>query len=232
MGLALAAAVVCTGALAYWLLVTSEGVYLGRRVVIALYDRYAAMYDEIKGVMPHEDAHHLALPLLESVRDCTDPLVLDVATGTARLPLALLRQWEFAGKVIGLDLSAGMLSVARRRTLRQQDRIGLVRQDATILPFASRRFGAVTCLEAFEFLPDQRRALGEMVRVLKPGGMLLLTNRIGVDAWFLPGRSLTSARMEEILRALGLVDVGTRRWQVHYDLVQGVKPALGSEQGL
>ncbi len=62
--------------------------------------------------------------------------------------------------------------------------------------------------------------------------MLLLTNRIGVDAWFLPGRSLTSARMEEILRALGLVDVGTRRWQVHYDLVQGVKPALGSEQGL
>lgn len=216
--------IVIVAATLYWLLVTSEGVYLGSKAVIALYDRSAEVYDRIKGVMPHEDARHLALPMLDALQGVTAPLILDVATGTARLPLAMLRQLEFAGKVVGLDLSARMLAVARRRTRQHPDQVALVRQDASKLPFASGSFDAVTSLEAFEFLSDQRAALAEMIRVLRPGGTFMLTNRIGTDALFLPGRSFRPTQLEESLRRSGLVNVETRRWQVDYDLLQGAKP--------
>jgi ubiquinone/menaquinone biosynthesis C-methylase UbiE len=218
-------AVAVAAAVAYWLIVSSEGVYLGSRVVVTLYDWNADVYDDVKGVMPAEDAFHLSLPLTKRLAGIRRPLVLDVATGTARLPLALLRLLEFDGQVVGLDLSSRMLEVAQRRTASNRDRVGLVRQTATFLPFGPATFDAVTCLEAFEFLPKQRAALKEMVRVLRPGGVLLTTNRIGFDALLLPGRAYGRCKMEELLREAGVTHVETRRWQVHYDLIEGLKLA-------
>ncbi len=213
------------GAVVYWLLVLTEGAYLGKRVVVALYDWGAASYDGIKNVQPSDDAVFLAQPLVTTLKGPHAPLVLDVATGTGRLPLALLRQWSFTGRIVGLDLSARMLAIARRRTHAQRHRAGLVRQDAMALPFADNRFCAVTCIEALEFLPRPLEALAEMVRVLRPGGQLLISNRVGVDALFLPGRAYALRVLEERLRALGLVSVQPRRWQVHYELLQAHKPA-------
>ena len=110
------------------------------------------------------------------------PLLLDVATGTGRVPLALLRN-RFAatgGRIVGLDLSWGMLRQARAK-LQDYDRwVDLVWQDASHLPFDDGTFDAVTCMEALEFLPRPREALAEMVRVLAPGGLLAVTNRVGV----------------------------------------------------
>jgi len=62
-GLALAALV------AYWALVLSEGVYLGPRVVVWLYDRVAPRYDRIKNADPEDDARYLARPLLIALED-------------------------------------------------------------------------------------------------------------------------------------------------------------------
>lgn len=211
-------------ALAYWLLVLTEGAYLGKRVVIALYDWGASSYDRVKNVHPSDDAAFLAQPLLAALKGTQSPLVLDVATGTGRLPLALLRQWDYRGRVVGLDLSQRMLDIARRRTYAQRHRVGLVAQDAMALPFANDRFDAVTCIEALEFLPEPQEALAEMARVLKCGGDLLISNRAGTDALFFPGRACRPRTLEDKLRTLGLVGVQTRRWQVHYDLVQAHKP--------
>ena len=76
-------------ALGWWLLIASEGVYLGRRVVIWLYDVYAGRYDDIKQYRRDIEHQFLAQPILDEFAPRTDPLVLDVATGTGRLPLAL-----------------------------------------------------------------------------------------------------------------------------------------------
>jgi SAM-dependent methyltransferase len=229
------------GAIIYWLLVLSEGIYLGNRVVVALYDWSAASYDGIKGVLAHEDGIHLARPVLEALQmapplrggDSHDrgggaevaptPLVLDVATGTGRLPLALLRQLDFHGRVVGLDASRHMLAIARAKTRTQRQRVVWIREDAMALPFRGSSFYAVTCVEALEFLPSVGEALKEMVRVLRPGGRLLLSNRVGIDALFLPGHACRSRVLEQKLRALGLTDLRTRRWQVHYDLVDACK---------
>jgi ubiquinone/menaquinone biosynthesis C-methylase UbiE len=216
--------VLLAGAVLYWLLVLTEGAYLGKRVVTALYDWGAASYDGVKNVQPSDDAVFLARPLLTTLEGLDRPMALDVATGTGRLPLALLRQWGFRGRVVGLDLSVRMLAIARRRTHAQRSRVGLIRQNAMALPFADSCFHAVTCIEALEFLPRPLQALAEMVRVLRPGGQLLISNRVGMDALFLPGRAYPLRVLEGRLCALGLQSVQTRRWQVHYDLLQARKP--------
>ncbi|HQJ52028.1 MAG TPA: methyltransferase domain-containing protein [Anaerolineae bacterium] len=219
----------------YWLLIISEGVYLGSRVVIALYDRSAQQYDDIKGVLPLQDAVHLARPLVDALKkrapaDVSEAqgAVLDVATGTARLPAALFRQFDFGGRVVGVDLSSGMLRVAQERLERHRDRAAWVLDPATCLPFADGSFAAVTCIEALELLPDARRSLQEMVRVLEPGGCLMITNRVGVDRYFYPGHAFPRHALEAMLRELGLEEVTTRRWQTHYDLIDARKRADGS----
>jgi ubiquinone/menaquinone biosynthesis C-methylase UbiE len=212
------------GFLIYWLLVLSEGVYLGRRAVIALYDRGATSYDTIKQVQPQDDAIYLARPLLSSLSEIEAPLVLDVATGTARLPLSLMRQLDFRGRVVGLDLSGRMLAIAQHKTRSHGKRVGLIHQDAMALPFADASFDAVTCIEALEFLPRPLVALAEMTRVLRPGGQLLISNRVGTDALFFPGRTFRSPALYSQLQALGLIDTDTRRWQEHYDLIYATKP--------
>ncbi len=223
-------ALVAVGVILYWLFVLTEGVYLGSKVVIALYDWNASRYDQVKGVLPHEDGIHLARPLLVAMQGIQSPLVLDIATGTGRLPLALLRQWDFRGRIVGLDLSRRMLAIAKRRMYAYCHCVGWIRDDAMSLPFPDNVFYAVTCIEALEFLPNPWEALAEMVRVLRPGGQLMVTNRVGTDAFFFPKRACSPALLEQRLQGLGLDCVRMRRWQVHYDLVDAQKPLEQSER--
>jgi ubiquinone/menaquinone biosynthesis C-methylase UbiE len=100
-----------------------------------------------------------------------------------------------------------------------------VQGDAERLAFATGSVDAVCCLEALEFMPHADRALAEVVRVLKAGGVLLLSNRVGRDAWFLPGRLCSRGVLESRLAALGCTCIRTETWQVHYDLVWARGPA-------
>lgn len=211
------------GVLIYWQLIIAEGAYLGPRLVALMYDWSARAYERIKRFIPSEEQWYLGLPLARSLEMIPAPLVLDVATGTGRLPRALLRQPPFRGRVIGLDLSRGMLSEALRRTAQFADRLTYIWQDASRLPFDDNTFDAVTCIEALEFMPDPVRSLEELVRVLRPGGVLLTTNRVGPDAKFLPGRAFEPDAFEEILGQLPLEQIKTRKWQVDYNLVWAVK---------
>jgi ubiquinone/menaquinone biosynthesis C-methylase UbiE len=145
--------------------------------------------------------------------------ILDVATGTGRLPLTLLRQPGFEGAVIGLDLSTKMLRIAVQQFVTCRDRAELLQAAAVPLPFADERFEVVNCLEALEFFDDALAALDEMVRVLRPGGWLLITNRIGWEARLMPRRTWSRSQLISILRGLPLTDISVRPWQTIYDLV-------------
>lgn len=207
-----------------WLLVTTEGVFLGRRVVVWLYDLTAPRYDSIKEFDPDSESAFVIWPLRRRLRS-PKPIVLDVATGTGRLPYFLLEEPSFNGRVIGLDASGKMLRDAQAKLRPYGDRVALVRQSAQELPFGNEAFDAVTCLEALEFLPDEVAALVEMVRVLRPGGVLLVTRRCGPDARYFLGRDRTRGEFETLLVGLGLDDVIIQPWQVEYDLVWAVKPS-------
>jgi ubiquinone/menaquinone biosynthesis C-methylase UbiE len=203
----------------YWLLVTTEGAYLGPRAVAFLYDRGAGSYDRVKQSDVVDDAWDLALPLKRALDGVSRPLILDVGTGTGRVPLALLRDLNFEGRIVGLDLSLKMLREARRKTAGHEDQVMLLWKDALTLPFPDHSFEAVCCVEALEFISDPRLGLAEMARVLKPGGTLLAANRIGFEALLMPGRAFSDGQLRRLVSSLGFTSVEIKIWQTYYDLV-------------
>jgi ubiquinone/menaquinone biosynthesis C-methylase UbiE len=88
--------------------------------------------------------------------------VLDMATGTGRAALALAKR---GARVTGLDASAEMLGVARRRASEAGLAVEFAEGDAHALAFPDRSFDAVVCLRMLMHVPDWRTALAELCRV-------------------------------------------------------------------
>ncbi|MBN1875487.1 MAG: class I SAM-dependent methyltransferase [Anaerolineae bacterium] len=224
--------IVILGALLYWQLILAEGAYLGRFVVTLLYDWSARLYDRIKSFDPGYEQWFLGRPLSMALGVLPDPLILDVATGTARLARTLFQQAGFHGRLIGLDYSRKMLQEAVKETRPWAEQLTFIWQDASQLPFEDNTFDAVTCLEALEFMPDPEHVLREMARVLRPGGIMLITNRIGSGARWMPGRTYTPDTFQSKLRDLPLEMIRVQPWQEDYDLLWGRKPGMDGPVGL
>jgi len=99
--------------------------------------------------------------------------VLDVACGTGILAREIASRIGPVGRVAGVDPSPGMIAVAQRLAPAMEWREGV----AESLPFPDRSFNAVVSQFGLMFFTDRRRALGEMLRVLVPGG------RLAVAVW-------------------------------------------------
>lgn len=108
---------------------------------------------------------------VRSLPDCQ--LVLDVAAGTADLCIETIRQGK-SQKVVGVDISEGMLDVGREKVLRKglSNKIELRVADCASLPFDDNTFDAVTCGYGVRNFAELDRSLTEIFRVLKPGGQL------------------------------------------------------------
>lgn len=220
-------ALILLGVFLYWLVITTEGVFLGRKVVVWLYDLTAGSYDQIKEFDEEFERSAIVRPLLTALAGRHEPFVLDVATGTGRVPLLLMNEAEFDGWVAGLDASAKMLAQGLVKIAALPDerkiRIKLIQQTVEKLPFADNSFDAITCLEALEFFPSDRVALKEMVRVLQPGGSLMTTRRQGWESRFYLSRYRSKETLAELLEDVGLNHIEYYPWQVNYDMVMAIK---------
>ena len=115
----------------------------------------------------------LAREVVAAAALSTGERVLDVACGTGALTRLLAAGVGPTGSVVGLDVNAEMLSVA---AMSVPDRHVEWRQaSASELPFAEATFDLVTCQHGVQYFPDRTEALGEMRRVLREGGRLVLT---------------------------------------------------------
>ncbi len=100
--------------------------------------------------------------------------VLEVAVGTGRnLPF-----YPNTVRLTGIDVSPAMLTIARRRAQELGRQVEVRQGDAQALDFADASFDTVVCTLSLCSIPDDRTAIAEMKRVLRPGGRLLLLDHV------------------------------------------------------
>ncbi|MGB1251711.1 MAG: class I SAM-dependent methyltransferase [Candidatus Promineifilaceae bacterium] len=219
--------IVVVATLYYWLVILTEGVFLGSRAVVWMYDITAYRYDTIKEWDDDDEEILVVEPILGMLRQ-RQARLLDVATGTGRVPYFLLGDARFDGEIVALDPASKMLDHARenfeRLSKEQRERVELLEHAAVPLPFEDATFNGVTSLEALEFMPSDAEALNEMVRVLRPGGFLFVTRRREWEGWAFLWRYRSAENITQFLTSLGLTQVKVLPWQSNYDAVIAYKP--------
>lgn len=109
--------------------------------------------------------------------------VLEVAIGTG-LNLA---HYPPDVALTGIEFSPAMLDLARERATSLSREIDLREGDAQQLDFRDATFDTVVCTFSLCAIPDERKAVSEMQRVLKPGGLLLLADHVRSASWLARG---------------------------------------------
>lgn len=110
--------------------------------------------------------------LVQAVTGLASAAILDVASGTGDIALALAKANPLT-RVTGFDFSQNMLEIAQKRATEAPDALDNLRFEhgnAMALPFATATFDAVTISFGLRNMPDYQRVVEEMTRVLKPGG--------------------------------------------------------------
>jgi ubiquinone/menaquinone biosynthesis C-methylase UbiE len=104
---------------------------------------------------------------------------LEVGVGTGlNLPF-----YPGAVRLTGIDLSPAMLAIARRQAGQLDPSIELREADAHALPYPDESFDTVVCTFSLCAIPEERRAIAEMYRVLRPAGRLLLADHVAGSSW-------------------------------------------------
>lgn len=117
-----------------------------------------------------------AAAMVDFLQPQSDWKVLDVATGTGALSIALA-QAVHQGSVQGIDLSAAMLAQAEKKIQQQSlQNIELLQMDAEQPEFHNDSFHALTCSFGLFFIPDMEEALRQWQRVTRPGGTVLFSS--------------------------------------------------------
>jgi ubiquinone/menaquinone biosynthesis C-methylase UbiE len=101
--------------------------------------------------------------------------VLDAACGTGIVTRVAIKRFATLGKIVGLDLNAEMLDIARKNTPTTDVPIDWQQGDVCHLPFPDQSFDVVLCQQGLQFVPDKIAALREMRRVLVPDRRLIFT---------------------------------------------------------
>lgn len=145
------------------------------------YDRSAPAYDQAAG------GHYLRAlwSLLPFVNLAPFPAILDVGCGTGLGLLEAARVLGPCRKLAGVDLSPGMIDVARARARASGEPAVFTVGDAEALELPDGSFDLVICNSAYHWFADRSRAIKELSRVLRPGGQLLLTSLAapGYEEW-------------------------------------------------
>jgi len=138
----------------------------------AMFDQIAQRYDLLNKIISFgmDGRWRRALVTALDVGGVDEPRVLDVATGTADIALAIADTHRDA-KVVGLDPSVGMLDVGRDKVRARDmvDRVELVEGDAQAMPFEDDHFHASCIAFGIRNVPDRLQGLREMARVTREG---------------------------------------------------------------
>jgi len=142
--------------------------------VTEMFDTIANEYDGLNRVISLGVDTKWRKRLVKIVKEKQPQIILDIATGTGDLAIALSETG--AREIIGLDISKGMLDVGRKKIVSKnlEKIIQMVQGDGESLPFEKDHFDAITVAFGVRNFEDLEKGLKEILRVLKPGGILAI----------------------------------------------------------
>lgn len=140
-----------------------------------MFDGIAHSYDLLNHTLSLGIDRRWRRAAIDSLRPYAPQRILDVATGTGDFALLAARELQ-PKELLGVDLSEGMMDVARKKVAEAElgEVIRFQKEDCLSLSLASESFDAVTVAYGIRNFADLDRGLSEMHRVLRPGGRLVI----------------------------------------------------------
>lgn len=199
-------------------------------------ERYRAWRSDVLGRVTEAIEHRLLLALLGNVAGRS---VLDAGCGDGTLALELARR---GAVVVGVDVDGDMIAHAQARTGRLSARFEVGRIEA--LPFVDASFDVVVAVTVLCLVADPARAVAEIARVLRPGGVLVvgelgrfsvwaawrrLRGLLGAETWR-RSRFFTSGELRALAAGVGL-RVETVAGAVYYPPLDWAARLLGPMDG-
>jgi phosphatidylethanolamine/phosphatidyl-N-methylethanolamine N-methyltransferase len=170
---------------------------LSNDMVATAYDRWAPVYDKVFGPV-FERGRRASIAAAERIGG----RILEVGVGTG----ISLPDYSRKNRIYGVDISEMMLRKAQERVtdLKLDHVEGLAVMDACKLEFPDNSFDVVVAQYVVTAVPDPEAAMDEFTRVLKPGGEIILTSRVGAESglrrslehWFQPAARKLGFRTE------------------------------------
>jgi demethylmenaquinone methyltransferase/2-methoxy-6-polyprenyl-1,4-benzoquinol methylase len=142
--------------------------------VTQMFDTISGNYDNLNRVISFGIDVKWRKKVLKIVSDKKPKVILDIATGTG--DLAILLAQTNAEKIIGLDISAGMLEVGKKKVEEKKlsNVIELVLGDSENMPFEDNYFDAITVGFGVRNFENLEKGFAEILRVLKPNGVFVI----------------------------------------------------------
>ena len=142
--------------------------------VTKMFDTISGEYDGLNRVISFGIDVKWRKNVVKLVDQTNPKTILDIATGTGDLAIALAK--TNANKIIGLDISSGMLEVGKQKVLKKglQNTIDMVLGDSESIPFEDNTFDAITVAFGVRNFETLTKGLSEILRVLKPNGIFVI----------------------------------------------------------
>lgn len=142
--------------------------------VAQMFDTISKEYDSLNRVISFGTDIAWRKKVIQIVAETQPNKVLDIATGTGDLAIMLTK--TSAKTIIGLDISAGMLSIGTQKInqLNLSDKIEMVLGDSENIPYETNSFDAVTVAFGIRNFETLEKGLAEILRILKPNGRLVI----------------------------------------------------------
>ncbi len=145
-----------------------------KKQVEQMFDTISENYDGLNRVISFGIDTSWRKKVIQLVTETQPKNALDIATGTGDLAISMAQ--EGIQKVVGLDLSEGMLSVGRKKIANSSlaHKLELIQGDSEALPFEENSFDAITVAFGVRNFETLENGLKEIYRVLKPGGIFVV----------------------------------------------------------
>ncbi|MBA5629420.1 bifunctional demethylmenaquinone methyltransferase/2-methoxy-6-polyprenyl-1,4-benzoquinol methylase UbiE [Moheibacter lacus] len=145
-----------------------------KQQVEQMFDNISGKYDLLNRILSMGIDVSWRKKVVKSVKKENPKTILDIATGTGDLAIAMAKATD--AKITGFDLSAGMLEVGRKKVKEQnlENRIEMIQGDAEKMPFADNSFDVITVAFGVRNFENLKKGLDDIYRVLKPGGKFII----------------------------------------------------------